>query len=234
MQRGDRRGARAARTPRSSSPAHPCASMRLYKPPSTCALGVWAVAYARVCEGVGREGKQKVLREEGMGEADGVIAGYTCQACVSRVFACVCARMCSCACIRACFPCVFVCLFDCVCVCVRACLHLCMVARHDACSVQTITCSGGLSHGSMETRHGGCRRCHRRVCSVCVCMCLCNCVRVFAFICACVHCVFVCLCAGLIVSACVCVRACLHLYTPHRGLPRHMQRADHHRLFQST
>ena len=47
----------------------------------------------RVCEGVGREGKREVRRGEGMGEADGVIAGYSCRLCASELlssFLCFC------------------------------------------------------------------------------------------------------------------------------------------------
>ena len=89
--REEGREQRAARAPRLLFVR---ASMLLHKPPSRCALGVWAVVCVCVCVGVyarawaGRarkrcgvkrawEGKEEVRREEGMGEADGVIAGYS-------------------------------------------------------------------------------------------------------------------------------------------------------------
>jgi hypothetical protein len=145
MQRGDRRGAGAARRPRSSSPLRPCihasvqASIYMCDGRLVCCVRVRMLG--RVCEGVGREGKQEVRREEGMGEADIVIAGYSWR---------VCCRVCACVCVRACAP-------------VCACAHMCVLvfvqgfiawfcarsessrieARRDACSVQTI--SGYLS-----------------------------------------------------------------------------------------
>ena len=79
----------------------------------------------RVCEGVCREGKQEVRREEGMGEADGVIAGYSWRVCV-RAFVYVCSRVSSCFCVRASVPLrVIVCWFACICLCacVRAYLY---------------------------------------------------------------------------------------------------------------
>ena len=107
--REEGREQRAARAPRLLFVR---ASMGQCKPPSTCALGVWAVACACVCVGVyarawaGRarkrawEGKEEVRREEGMGEADGVIAGYSWRVC-ARVYVYVCSCVSSCFCVRA-------------------------------------------------------------------------------------------------------------------------------------
>jgi hypothetical protein len=63
--------------------------MHVYKPASMCAFGVWAVAWAclrelrghacaRACMlGRVQGGQGRLLREEGMGEADVIIAGYS-------------------------------------------------------------------------------------------------------------------------------------------------------------
>jgi hypothetical protein len=110
---------------------HPCIHASAQSSICVCVGRVWGCVRVRmrgrVREGVWREGKREVRREEGVGKADGVIAGYTWRVCV-RVFAlvyscvvvrwhvCVCSLcadflMCLCACVT-------------VCVCVRACLHL--------------------------------------------------------------------------------------------------------------
>jgi hypothetical protein len=71
---------------------------------------------ARVCEGGCREGKQEVRRDEGMGEADGVNAGYSWRA-SALVLACACV----CACLRM-YVRAFVCKRACVCVFACVCL----------------------------------------------------------------------------------------------------------------
>jgi hypothetical protein len=123
---GEGREQHAPRTPRLLLI---CASthLRTGMSPSTCALGVWGVSCACICvgmyTGIGREGKREVRREQGVGKADGVIAGYIWHACM-RVCACVivCVRAPACACLRACVQCVFVCLFVCKCVLLRSCM----------------------------------------------------------------------------------------------------------------
>jgi hypothetical protein len=55
-------------------------------------------------------------------------------------------------------------------------------------------------------------------------------VRALVFVCVCV-CVCACVCLHF-VQVFICL--CLYVYKPPRGPPRCMQRADHHRLFQST
>jgi hypothetical protein len=140
MQRGDRRGARAARTPHSSSLAHLCihvsAQASIYVCVGRVAGCMRVCMRGRVREGVWREGKREVLREQGVGEADGVIVGYalctrvdaraSMRACVCVV--CGCAHMCVSEFIRVFFY-------------VYLLAHICtshFVASHNACSVQTI------------------------------------------------------------------------------------------------
>jgi hypothetical protein len=81
----------------------------------------------RVCESMGREGKREVLREEGMGEADGVIAGNSWDVC-ALVCACVfvCAHAPACA--RVLFVSLYACLF------VRVCVPSCVPAFVQAAS----------------------------------------------------------------------------------------------------
>jgi hypothetical protein len=84
--------------------------------------------------GVCREGKREVLREEGMGEADGDIAGYSRRVCVC---VCVCARARAFACV-----CIFAYLHFFMWLFLFLKARLCKIrhdaARRDACSVQTI------------------------------------------------------------------------------------------------
>jgi hypothetical protein len=66
----------------------------------------------RVCEGVWREGKEEVRRGEGMGEADGVIAGsWRICDCLRR---CACGRVCALLCLNVRMVFVFVQLMICV------------------------------------------------------------------------------------------------------------------------
>jgi hypothetical protein len=89
--------ASAARTPRSSSAVHPCIHASVQASTYVRVGLVWAVSFAFICEGVCREGKQEVRCEEGMGESDGVIAGYSWLVSVRLFCACLflCAPLCA-------------------------------------------------------------------------------------------------------------------------------------------
>jgi hypothetical protein len=89
------------------------ASMRLHKPPSTCALGVWGVACACVCEGVyaracggrasERYGVKRVWGKQTV-SSPGILGVCVC-VCLR-----VCDRMYACACMPVCVRCMPVCV----------------------------------------------------------------------------------------------------------------------------
>jgi hypothetical protein len=126
IRRGSERG-ESSTYPFSSSPAHPCilacVQVSMYVCGGRVGGCVGVRTRGRVHEGVWREGKREVRQEVGMGEADGVIAGYSWRLCVCESYVFI--R--KCVFLRAyVFVCVFLCLLTCdgVRVCIRACVSL--------------------------------------------------------------------------------------------------------------